>query len=118
MTFYDSYGTPVAYTEDDESIYLFKENPVAYFYENKVYGYNGHHFGWYENGWVRDKNGRCVFFTENATGSGPIKPVKKITPIKNVKRVRPVKNVKHVANVRPVNALSWSPLSGKQFFEQ
>lgn len=45
MTFYDSYGTPVAYTEDDESIYLFKGNPVAYFYENKVYGYNGHHFG-------------------------------------------------------------------------
>ena len=85
MTFYDSYGTPVAYTEDDESIYLFKGNPVAYFYENKVYGYNGHHFGWYENGWVRDKNGRCVFFTENATGSGPIKPVKKNNTYKKCK---------------------------------
>lgn len=118
MTFYDSYGNAVAYTEDDGSIYLFSGAPVAYLYENKVYGYNGHHLGWFDNGWVRDKRGHCVFFTENATGSGPVKPIKRITPIKHLKRVKPVKNGKHVASVRPVKTMSWSILSGKQFFEQ
>lgn len=118
MTFYDLYGKPIAYTDDDEHIYLFGGEPVAYFSENKVYGYNGHHLGWFENGWIRDKKGECVFFTENASGSGPVKPVKKVKPVKSVKRAKPVKSVKKVATVRPVNKLSWSELSGEKFFMQ
>lgn len=118
MTLYDRSGTPTAYSEDGEHIYLFNGQPVAYFYENTVYGYNGHQFGWFENGWVRDLQGKCVFFSENATGSGPVKPVKKVTPVKSVKRIKPVKHVKQVRKVRPVSSLNWSPLSGTLFFHQ
>ena len=60
-TFYDRNGKPIAYTEDDEYIFLFTGEPVAYLYDNTVYGYNGRQFGWFENGWVRDLHGSCVF---------------------------------------------------------
>ena len=118
MTLYDRNGVPTAYSEDGEHIYLFDGQPVAYFYENTVYGYNGHQLGWFENGWVRDLQGKCVFFSENATGFGPTKPVKIVTPVKFAKRVKPVKHVKQVRKVRPVSSLTWSPMSGTQFFNQ
>ena len=50
MTFYNKNGKPIAYTEDNEHIYLFTGQPVAYFYGDAVYGFNGHHIGWFENG--------------------------------------------------------------------
>ena len=118
MTFYDCNGKPVAYTEDGTHVYLFTGEPVAYFVEDAVYGFNGRQFGWYENGWIRDLRGCCVFYSENATGSGPVKPVKQVCPVKCVKHVMPVKCVREVCRVRAVNQLSWSTLSGTLFFAQ
>ena len=118
MVFYDNHGRPTAYTEDDVHIYLFTGEPVAYLDDDAVYGFNGHQFGWFENGWIRDLDGYCVFFTENATGSGPVKPVKHVCPVKHVKRVKPVKHVKRVRRVKAVKKLSWSQLSGVMFFAQ
>ena len=118
MNFYNSKGKPIAYICDDgEHIYLFNGKPVAYLSENIVYGFNGYHLGWFEDGWVRDKRGKCVFFTENANG-GPVKPIKQIAPIKGIKHIKPVKGVKHIASVKSVDSLSWSELSVEQFFEQ
>ena len=65
MVFYDNYGRPTAYTEDDIHIYLFTGEPVAYIDRDAVYGYNGRQFGWFQNGWIRDLNGCCVFFSES-----------------------------------------------------
>lgn len=118
MTFYDKNGKPIAYTEDDEYIFLFTGEPVAYLYDNTVYGYNGRQFGWFENGWVRDLHGSCVFFTENATGSGPVKPVKQVKPVKSVKRIKPVKCARHARRAKAAKCLGWSDLSGKHFFNQ
>lgn len=119
MTFYDLHGKPVAYLSDDgEHIYLFNGKPVAYLYGDTVYGFNGHQFGWYGNGWIRDLNGYCVFFTEHASGSGPIKPIKQIKPIKGIKQIKPIKCIKQIKRIKPINVLAWSPLSGIQFFNQ
>ena len=118
MTFYDCYGVPVAYTEDNETIYLFTGEPVAYFYENAVYSFSGIHLGWFENGWIRDLFGASVFYTENATGSGPVKPVRCVRPVKGVKYVKPVKCVREIKRVKAVNTLSWSRLSGTSFFQK
>ena len=41
MEFYNYEGKPIAYCEDKENIYLFSGQPVAYFYNDLVYGYNG-----------------------------------------------------------------------------
>lgn len=118
MTFYDSNGRAVAYTEDNENIYLYNGSPVAYLYGDLVYSFNGRQLGRFENGWIRDKRGGCVFFTENAHGAGPVKPVKHIAPVKSVKHVAPVKSVKHVPSVKAADRSSWSNISGESFFMQ
>ena len=47
---------------------------------------------------------------------GPVKLVKHVESIKGVKHVKPVTGVKHIKSVKPVKSLSWSGLSGMQFF--
>lgn len=116
VTLYDGTGSPIAYYEDGEHIFLFSGEAVAYLSNDAVYDYNGYQLGWFKDGWVRDLEGACVYFTDFATGSGPIKPVRKVRPVRHVKRVKPVKSVKHVKKVKPVNKLNWSTLSGIQFF--
>lgn len=116
MVFYDRYGHPVAYTEDETHIYLFTGKPVAYIAQDAVYSFGGNHLGWCNDGWIRDLNGECVFFSEHASGSGPVKPVKSICPVKSVKQVKTVKGVREIKHMRAINSLSWSPLSGEQFF--
>ena len=119
MTFYDSHGKAIAYLHDDGiHLYLFNGRPVAYLYGDAVYGFNGHQFGWFEDGWIRDLNGCCVFFTENATGSGPVKPVKCVKPVKGAKYAKPAKCAKYAKQAKAAKSLSWSRLSGNQFFEQ
>lgn len=118
MTFYSREGAPIAYTEDNETIYLFTGEPVAYLYEDAVYSFNGKQLEWFENGWIRDLSGYCVFFTENATGSGPIKPVKHVCPVKSVKHIKPIKSVRKVKRIKAIKQLGWSNLKGVLFFQQ
>jgi hypothetical protein len=115
IDFYDRSGAPIAYCQDGEHIYLFSGRPVAYLSGDAVYTFSGKHIGWFEDGWVRDKQGNCVLFTAAAKG-GPVKPVKHVKPVKGVKQIRPVKGAKQVRSVKAVKTLAWSPLSGVQFF--
>ena len=117
MTFYDKTGKAIAYTEDGEHIYLFTGKPVAYISENTVYGFNGHQFGWFENGWIRDLQGACVFYTENAS-CGPVKPVKQIKPIKSIKGIKPIKSIKQIRKIKPIFSYGWSAYSNESFFNQ
>lgn len=117
VTFYDSDGAPIAYSSDDEYIYLYSGEPVAYLSDGSVYSYNGSHLGRFENGWIYDNSGYAVFFTENASG-GPIRPVREIKPVKSVREIKPIKSVKEIRPLRPTRSLSWSNLSGPQFFQQ
>lgn len=114
-TFYDQTGAAIAYTENDGTLYLFTGEPVAYIENEAIYLFSGKHAGWFEDGWIRDKNGNCVFYTDTATG-GPIKPVKHISPVKSVKHIKPVKSVKNIKSIKSVKSLSWSSLSNTDFF--
>lgn len=116
MTLYDHSGRPTAYMADEEHIYLFSGKPVAYLSSDAIYTYSGLHIGWLDDGWIRDLDGNCVFFTEGDSGFGPVKPVKNVMPVKGVKGVLPVKSVKEVRHIKSVKSLSWSNLSGESFF--
>lgn len=118
MTFYDRNGKPVAYTEDDIHIYLFSGKPVAYCVDNAIYSFGGRHMGWFENGWIRDLHGACAFFTENAVGSGPMKPMKQMKPMKCMKQMKPMKAMREMKRMKAMNQLTWSVLSGENFFFQ
>lgn len=117
-TLYNNTGRAVAYVEDNQHIFLFNGTVAGHIDGNSIFSYSGKHLGWYENGWVRDNSGNCVFFTEDVTGSGPVKPVKSIKPVKSVKQIKPVKGVKQIRPIKAVAVLGWSNLSGEQFFQQ
>lgn len=116
MVFYNWHGQPTAYTENDVDIYLFTGEPVAYLNGDAVYAFDGRHLGWFSKGWVRDLNGCCVFFTEDASGSGPAKPAKYACPAKYAKYAKPAKCAREARHARAVNSVGWSQLSGRQFF--
>ncbi len=118
LTFYDKSGRPVAYAEDETHIYLFDGEPVAYIDGDSIYAYSGKHLGWFEDGWVRDHSGKCVFFTEISSGSGPIKPIKRIKTIKYARRIQPIKGIRQIRPIKPIRQLSWSEFSGESFFHQ
>ena len=116
MTFYSRQGRATAYYDSSKGIiYLFDGTPVAYFDGDRIYHLRGNFLGWYMDGWVYDRDGYCVFFTENASG-GPVKPVKGIAPVRGIQKVAPVKGVKQIAPVRPIKHLSWSRYSDESFF--
>ncbi|EON70472.1 4-fold beta flower protein [Lysinibacillus sphaericus] len=117
LVFYNSSGVPIAYCEDEENIYLYNGKPAAYFYNDSIYSFKGKHLGRFNNGWFRDNNGYCVFFTENASG-GPFKPMKSMTPIKSMKSMKPIKSVKFMRPMKPMNSSNWSKLSSEIFFDQ
>ena len=117
MVFYDQHGHPLAYSEDRTHIYLFSGEPVAYLDGDVVYGYNGKHYGWFVNGWIRDLNGYCVFYTEDAAG-GPAKPARQARPARSARYARPAKAAREARHARTVFVPSWSGLSGVQFFKQ
>lgn len=107
VDFYDRGGNAVAYCEDGENIYTWDGRPIAFLKSEKIFNYSGKLIGRFENGWFRDRDGKCLLFTAQAQG-GPVTPVKKVKPVKGVKRVKPVKPVTEVPPVKPVNSLSWS----------
>lgn len=117
MTFYDSQGKAIAYAENDGSIYLFNGKAVAYLHGDLVYAYNGRQLGRLDNGWIRDKWGRCAFYSGGAIG-GPLKPMRQLKPMKSLKQLKPLKCLRELPTLKAATCMAWSELSGEQFFEQ
>ena len=117
LVFYDQNGRPIAYCEDGEYIYLYSGTPVAYFYEDSIYSFKGKHLGRFSDGWLRDNDGNCALFTEDAT-SGVMKPMRKMRPIKKIKKVKPMKSIKKMKPMKKINKRSWSSYSSELFFDQ
>jgi hypothetical protein len=117
MTLFDRVGQPVAYLEGKDDIFLFKGTAAGYINMGAVYNYQGEHLGWFENGWVRDTKGRCVFFTNNVTKEGPLLPTKHVEPVKGLKQVKPMKSAKRPLHPKIMSSFLWSDESGEKFFK-
>jgi hypothetical protein len=65
ITLFDRKGHAIAYIADDgeKSIYFWKEQAVAYVDDETVYGWDGHHLGFFVDGILYDlkrtKSGVC-----------------------------------------------------------
>ena len=116
LTFYNKQGKAIAWLSDsdEETIYLFDGKPVAWICGNSVYSFNGSHLGFFENGWIYDNKGYCVYFTQKATG-GPIRPAKQICPARSITKVKPIKRPKTIPPINPIKKLSWS-IDSDNFF--
>ncbi|HXR37844.1 MAG TPA: hypothetical protein VN776_02060 [Terracidiphilus sp.] len=95
VTLYDKNGNPVAYISPSEemNIYLWSGRPVAYLSEKDIYGFNGKHLGWFEDGKIYDHSGRVVGTTAEATvvaiKAEPAKPFKQFAPFKAFQQFAP-----------------------------
>jgi len=117
LSFFDNHGTPVAYTEDGVYIYYFSGKPVAHIEGNSIYTFSGKHLGWYIDGWIIDHVGRHVLFTKNARG-GPFTPLPALEPLPALKALPPLPALSQLPPLEPLRVLTWSKISGKQFFER
>lgn len=102
ITLFDSDGDAIAYidTNDDLTIYLWSGKPVAYL-ESKgsyfnIYGFNGKHLGWFEDGIIIDHKGYAVGFTKGSTNVPT-----KYEPYKSYKSMKPYKSYKEYAPYKP-----------------
>ena len=99
VTLYDRSGRPTAYIEmeNDHTVYLWDGSPVAYTDGDNVYGFNGRHLGWFEQGILYDRYGQGIGFTSESCPSR----VSSESP-KGQKKVRPGKSGTATPPMKPV----------------
>lgn len=115
LVFYNKSGKATAYSDNGTDIYLYNGKPVAYFYDDCIYSFKGHHLGWFIDGWIRDHSGRCIFFTENSSG-GPAKPARHAKPARSAKHAKPAKGARSVRPAKSAKSPTWSSISSELFF--
>lgn len=111
ISLFDGQGEAVAYIAPDEefTIYLWDGKPAAYLSrdggEVAVYGFNGKHLGWLEDGLVRDHDGRvtCAFKERLQSTS--------FESFKSFKQFKPFKSFQELAPLRPLFVNVWSKFS-------
>jgi hypothetical protein len=116
LTFFDRGGRAVAYLYDEEYIYLYNGTPVGFLHDDEfVYNYRGKYLGTFVDGWVRDRFGRCVFFTEDASG-GPARPARHARPARSARHARPARAAREARSARAARAVAWSDFDTDGFF--
>jgi len=115
ISFYDSKGAAVAYidTDDELTIYLWQGKPVAYLVGDSIYGFNGKHLGWLEDGIIRDHSGNAVGFTK-----GSVNMFTQFESFKGFKAFKPFKAFKEFAPLKPFYSNSWSKTDLSLFLSQ
>lgn len=103
ITLYDYNGNARAYIDANNSampIYLWDGEPVAYLKSGRggtfsIYGFNGNHLGWFEDGLVIDHDGYVCGFVKGAlskaTSYEPYKGYKQYLPYKSYAEYEPYK---------------------------
>src|SRR5665213_2106723 len=114
-TLYNVQGRAVAYIFEDEHLYLYTGEPVAFLHDEHVYAFKGRYLGWLQDGWIFDRQGRRAFFTADATG-GPARPARHARPARGARRARPARSAREVRPAKPARSLAWSPSSDELFF--
>lgn len=121
ITLFNSEGEPIAYidaNDKDLTIYMWNGLLVAYLESGSfnIYGFNGMHLGWYEDGIIRDHEGYAVGFIKGATSI-----YTKYESYKSYKQYKPYKDYKEYAPYKPYyksqfsnNSLSLFLMRGKK----
>ncbi len=102
--------------KDRRFVYNEKGDPAAAIVKGAVLALDGKHLGWYGDGWLRDKEGKCVGFSEPTGKGGPNPPkAKRPTPPAR-KQDPPDPPEPGELPEHPPRRPLWSDLSDKEFF--
>lgn len=113
MTLFNNNGNAVAYFDDDnETIFLWDGTPVAYLDNENIYGFNGKHLGWFEDGIIWNHNGEKGGFNKESL------PVfAKFEPFKEFKKFKPFKSFKEFAPFKPFKSNTISKMDFSEFLK-
>lgn len=104
ISLYDREGEAVAYIDTyDATIYLWGGKPVAYLDGTNIYGFNGKHIGWCEEGIIWDHDGNGVGFIK-----GAVDKLTKLESLKGLKELKPLKSLKELSPLKPLKSTRWS----------
>ena len=109
--FFDSRGAAIAYFDDDEVVYLWSGEPVAYRDEDSLFGFNGSHLGWLHEGAIYDHDGDLV-----AAVAGRLRGAVRTPPVKDLKELKPLRGLKELKPLKPLFGSSWSRIPARSFF--
>ena len=90
--------------------------PVAFIRNGTVFDFSARLLGYYSNGWIRDKNGYAVLFTDDHSGVGPIPPIHEIPPFPAIPSIPPIPPMTPIPPFPPIPSYSWSSISAEDFF--
>lgn len=118
ISLFNSNGEAKAYIDtgdEDNTIYLWDGTPVCYLKHNSddcwhIYGFNGKHIGWFEDGIIRDHNGDAVGFQK-----GAVNMYTSYEPYKSYKQYKPYKSYREYAPYKPYYSNSFSRISLTMF---
>ena len=103
---------------DEIHIYSMAGEPVAFVDKEAVFNFSGKHLGWFEDGWLRDMDGKCVGFVESAGGGGPSKPKKKSQQPEPGPRKDPPPHPEDLDRPgKPIKISAWSEKSATALLE-
>lgn len=107
ITLFNADGMPVAYIcpFDDFTIYLWSGEPSAYLYQDNVYGFNGKHLGWFEDGIIWTHDGEKIGFIKSTL---PVNPC--YEPYKSYKQYKPYKSYREYAPYKPYKSYNISDM--------
>jgi len=115
---FDKHGKAAFFLDQDKiHVYAWDGSPVAFVEKEAVFTFKGRHLGWYEDGWLRDLEGKCVGFDNPGTG-GPNPPrVKPHLAPPAEKKEPPEKPAIEKMPERPPRRAAWSEKSDRDFFK-
>ena len=119
LVFYDEDRRAIAWMVEDSywSIYLYDGTPVAWAVDNAIYSYPGRYLGCIEDGWVWDRYGRAVMYTNEAEEAADM-ATHTLPPPRAARKARPPLGPRE-ARPPPVERESvWAVESGEAFFRR
>lgn len=111
VSLYDNFGKPVAFIamDDEMTVYLWTGRPVAYLINEDetvhVYGFNGSHLGWFDEGVIFTHSGQVSCAIKSRTASP------KFETMKGFKQFEPFKAYRAFAPGKPLFSDAFSPMS-------
>ncbi|OGH92579.1 MAG: hypothetical protein A2563_02795 [Candidatus Magasanikbacteria bacterium RIFOXYD1_FULL_40_23] len=106
---YNRYGTPMLRLLEDGRLVSFTGKSIGFIKESNLFNYSGEYCGWFENGIMRDQNGHCVGFGENASDfPAPFFPFKQFKPFPGFVEFEPFRPFTGFIPFKPLKTFSWS----------
>ncbi len=104
--------------QDKIHVYAWDGAPVAFIEKGAVISFAGEHTGWHDEGWFRDKDGKCVAFSEPGTGGPNLPKTKTPDEPPGEKQDPPEKpEIKELPS-RPPRKAVWSDIKDSEFFRK